>query len=402
MQNNRTMRFTDYIVYVSAVILTEFLGWRYVGPLSIRNLGILLVIAFLIYRGWKYDSRLFRSFKYLIFYFAFIAILGFFNGLYIDSGTTLVFARFLPTIVLFCLTLHIIQDDSSMSHVIFFLLVLMAFDAVVTILQGIGNPIGWACYSFFQNPELESEYGDIDSSIGYSIASGINGSVVGNGFFLTVLGLYFWYPYYKKQTIISFFFSLVLSLLCIIALFYNQQRLSFYVYIFFVIFTLFYFLPYNGKVLPVLSLVIFSVLFVVWGLDFISSLDAGRLANVTNDDITERHIAHQRFYHDFLPVHFLTGDRHEFINMYGQTPHNFIIETLLLGGIGGFLIFFLFILSFCKRCLKSYKRSSMLFALQSIAILLISWEHSTGFHTGMTLGAYVFAIYEKSQQIYNH
>lgn len=402
MDNVRKTRFVLFFAIV--FILIEFFGWKYVGPISLRNIGLLLVVIALIKGGWKYDPQLFKRYRFLVIYYVFVCLLGFFNGLYLDKGTTLVFARFLPSVVLFCFITFSIKDKRYFSACVYLLLTIVIIDALVTILQGVGSSVGWAIYSYFHDPEMAndalSNYSNVDSSIGLSIASGITGTVVANGFFLTSLGLLFWYPFYEKRTTLSFVFSMICFFLCLVALFYNQQRAAFYVYLLLASIIMIFIIPSKKqRFVYLIVIAVMAFAFVLYNSQSLNTINVGRLENVTNEDIAYRHERHREFYSEFLPSHFLTGDRYEYGIQYGQTPHNMIIETLLLGGIIGLIIYLLYIVSLGVKCIGDYfkkNRDLVLFAIPVFSIILISWEHSYGLHTGYTLGACLIALYEKS------
>ena len=383
-------------------VLTEFFGWKYWGPISIRNLGLILATFYLVWSNWKYDERLFGRFKYLVVYYFIVSILGLFNGFYLDMGATFVFSRFLPTIVLFCFaTSCCINDEESFSWLIYFLLLIVSLDAFATILQGRGSAIGWAMYAHTNGAEIVEasidRFGDYENSIGHSYASGMMGTVVVNGFFLTALGSLFWYPYYKKRNLFSFLISLFLFLLCLTALFYNQQRLAFFVYLFVAAIVAFFLIRSLSLRIGYVFLIVAAGILLIGQTHLFDSMDLGRLALVTDSDVYNRHAAHRTYYSEFFPYHYMTGDRHEYVVRYSVTPHNMVIETLLLGGVPGLIVYFLFVASLLVciiRDLKAGRRDNILFATPIIAILLISLEHSSGFHTGLTICASVMALYE--------
>ncbi len=390
------------IFFALLFVLTEFFGWKYWGPISIRNIGLILATIFLIWTNWKYDKRLFGRFKYLVIYYVIVSILGLFNGFYLDMGATFVFSRFLPTIVLFCFaTSCCIDDEKSFSWLVYFLLLIMSVDAFATILQGRGSSIGWALHAQTNGADLVEasfeKYGDYENSIGHSYASGLMGTVVVNGFLLTALGSLFWYPYYKRRNLFSFFISLFLFLLCLTALFYNQQRLAFFVYLFVTAIVVFFLIrPWPLRIGFVFLFVMVGIFLLGHG-HLLDSMDLGRLARVTDSDVFNRHAAHRMYYSEFFPYHYLTGDRHEFFVRYDTTPHNIVIETLLLGGVIGLASFFWFVASLIVgviRDVKAGRGECILFAAPIMAILLISLEHSSGFHTGLTICASVMALYE--------
>ncbi len=413
-------------------VAIEAFGWKYVGPLSIRNYCLLILVGTMLFgRGIKvvpkikkvpvgvkkpniqknhefrnkrppkrFDLRLFKRFKYLVFYYIFVAFLGLFNGLYSDD-INLFLTRFLPSIVVFCFLITYVENKKTISVLVYLLLAVMCLDAVATVLQGIGNPLGWVLSSIFSNSELYETASDLESSIGKSVTCGIMGTVVGNGYFLAVCGSLFWVPYKENKTWLSFLYSLFCCVLCLAALFYNQQRLAFYVYVLVVFMTLFYLTP--GKRRYVFVPVGLLVLLIIFNSGLFNSMDLGRLSSVSDSDITSRHGTHRNYYTEFFPYHFLTGDRHEFVLQYKQTPHSMIIETLLLGGIIGLLLFMMFVITFVIQVLDDFLRKhkeSVMYAVPPLVLLLISLEHSSGFHTGMTLGAFYFALYEKAHFLY--
>lgn len=393
------------IFFALLFVLTEFFGWKYWGPISIRNIGLILATFSLFWINWKYDKRLFGRFKFLVIYYVIVSVLGLFNGFYLDMGATFVFSRFLPTIVLFCFaTSCCINDEKSFSWLVYFLLLIMSVDAFATILQGRGSPIGWALHAQTNGADIVDasfeKYGDYENSIGHSYASGLMGTVVVNGFFLTALGSLFWYPYYKRRSLFSFFISLLLFLLCLTALFYNQQRLAFFVYLFITAIVAFFLIRSKSLRIGYVFLIVMAGLFFLGHTHLFDSLNIGRLALVTDSDVFNRHTVHRTYYSEFFPYHYLTGDRHEFFVRYATTPHNIVIETLLLGGVIGLGFFFMFVASLLVSLvqdLKAGRVESVLFAAPIMAILLISLEHSSGFHTGLTICASLMALYEVSR-----
>ena len=129
----------------------------------------------------------------------------------------------------------------------------------------------------------------------------------------------------------------------------------------------------------------------------LDSLNVGRLELVTDTDVYNRHAAHRTYYSNFFPYHYMTGDRHEYVLRYSSTPHNILIETLLLGGVIGLAIFLVFITSLIVsfiRDIKAGREECILFAAPILSVLLISLEHSSGFHTGLTICASLMALYE--------
>ena len=137
------------VICAIVFIMTEFFGSMYLGPLSLRNYAILFSVAIITIYGIANKSA-FKSFRFLVFYYLFITLLGFFNGLYLDNiGLELVLARFVPMIAVFSLITASLSNHKSKILFVYFLLSFTAIDAIATILQGTGNALGWEIKSFF-------------------------------------------------------------------------------------------------------------------------------------------------------------------------------------------------------------------------------------------------------------
>ena len=133
-------------------ILTEFLGIVFIGGISVRNIVLVLLTIYLCLNHSSIRAD-FKSAKYLIVYYAFVAFLGMFNGLYENEGLTLIIGRFLPTIILILFLMNYIKTEKELKSTVYVLLLIFSLDAIATILQGINNPLGWRIAAFFQTAE---------------------------------------------------------------------------------------------------------------------------------------------------------------------------------------------------------------------------------------------------------
>lgn len=378
---------------------TQFCGGLFIEGISIRNLFFLLIVAMLFSKPSSLHTNN-QSMHLLMLYYAFVSFLGLFNGFYEQEGVTIVLTRFLPTILLVFFLLNYIKTKKELQYTIYVLLVILSLNAIATILQGINHPIGWWIASFFQTTESLEESQNLfdiyntDSTVGLSIASGFCGSVVLNGYMLGSLGLLVFMPVFWNFNTKTILFSLILLILFSAALFYNQQRMAFYVFHFAVAaVTLTYaFLKKNYTLLFFIVLISTLLVLNFDPRDF-NDADFGRLSNF-DDEI--RTTGRNVFWNSFFPDNFLLGNRTKFVELYGSTPHFLPIETILLGGIVGLAIFMLFVCSLGKSIfLTIYRRNveSFLLSAPIIALLLISLRHSTGFHTGLTLSSFILALF---------
>lgn len=387
-------------------ILTEFLGIVFIEGISVRNIVLVLLTIYLCLNHSSIRTD-FKSAKYLIVYYAFVAFLGMFNGLYENEGLTLIIGRFLPTIILIVFLMNYIKTEKELKSTVYILILIFSLDAIATILQGINNPLGWRIAAFFQSVEsLEDSQNlidahNLDSTVGLSIASGFCVSVVYNGYVLGSIALLVFLPVYWNFNAKSVVLSTATFLLFSMALFYNQQRMAFYVFHAAVAAIIISY-AYLRKNYILLLFVLFVGVFLFFNIDFSNWNDEelGRLANF-DDEIRTK--GRQIFWENFFPDNFLMGNRTKFVKLYGSTPHFLPIETLLLGGIIGLVVFTIFILSLSKTIFQTIiKRNVEGFLLSTpvISLLLISFRHSSGYHTGLTLGAYSLAFFLISLDLY--
>ena len=358
---------------------TEFCGSIVVANISIRNIVMILLTLYLCYKPYRFEGDM-TCFKILIVYYIFVAVLGLFNHLYDNAGGTLVFARLLPTIIIVFFILRFIKTRAELVGTIYVVLCILIINAIITILQGVNNPLGWQIVSAFHTQDIydnameKLDLYDAETTIGLSIASGLCGTVVGNGYLLGALGF--------------------LCFLPSVALFYNQQRLAFYVFLIgtAVILIVYSIMTRNYFLFAIVVMVVF--LFFLFNIPtMVSKLEIGRLSNFED----EKRVYSRAFYwRNFFPDNFLLGNRTLYVNRYGQTPHFMPIETLLLGGVWGLLLFTCFLWTIGKRLIRTLynkKLEALLFGVPIIALLLITSQHSTGFHTGNTICSYILALY---------
>ena len=387
-------------------ILTEFCGSIYLNFVSLRNIAVIsMIFSLLFYK--KINKESLSAISILIYYYVFVAFLGLFNDLYSLGGITVVFARFLPTVVLLLFISSYVNDYKCLKRIINVFIVIIILDSIATYLQGINHPIGWKIASIFQSEEGLEETMDIMSrknattTIGLSVASGFSGTVVGNGYLLASLGLLFIFPYFNHPNIKNLIISLSCFICVVVALIFNQQRLAFYVYMGLscLIFLILVYKRHNYILLLVILLCAIIVYYYYFQSLFVDTADTdwGRLMNFEDE---ERTLKQNVFWESFFYDNCLLGNRTKFVQQFGATPHSLIIESILLGGIGGCILMLLFCAQIVYKIIKKLSKNNV-FAIfcgmPSVALILISIKHSSGFHTGSTICAYALLIFILSE-----
>lgn len=394
-QKERTSYVWWAIVFFAFFISMEVLGGIYLSALSFRHLAVLGAFAYCLLHVNQTINVLRRervlSFFILVVYFLYVSLLGVFNGLYDDDfGSTLVLARFLPFVVGFFFYLLFFKDEAYVQIGLVLLFLFFELDVFLSILQGLNVDFGWTVRDFLF-PE-DSEWmvmEDRENSIGYSIVPGFFVSSVENGYFLASYGcLNFLFPL-KRKSNVFFCVNLCLTLLALIL---TQQRMAMYVFLFACLVLSFY-MGRKNRVLFFLFVSII-VLFVV----FDSNIDFGRLSKLED----QKRVSMIENFFSFFPDNLLLGNRSQYVAMYKVTPHSIFMETFLFGGVVGVLLIALFIASllFLSASIASRKgKEPVVYVISVLAFLLISFTHSSGFHTGFTivLPLYVLLIKKGSR-----
>lgn len=393
------------LVVILIFFVTEFLGAIRLGPITIRHIAVVFMILYLLQHKKSFIFLRMGAFRPLVLYFLFVSVLGLVNGLYEINGINLVFAYFLPSVTVVLFICNYVDDVQTFRYVLYGMLILVIINAIVTILQGVNHPLGWIISSFIHTQSHVQE--NIDKintysgdSIGLSIASGLQGAVVANGYYLASFGLLFILPMSKKATIKNVFISIIIFIIILIALFYNQQRSAFYVFIFLSILLLANTISIKNSFFIVIIALFISTLYP----KSLSNINWGRLADVDSSITQDRASETSNYFGEYIweGNNLLLGNSTTYRRLHdGFTPHNMFAETTLQGGIFGLLIYMIFLYRlFSSMCFQFKKKNKITTCLicTICAIILVSLTHSSGFHTGYTTAFYVYAYYELSKK----
>lgn len=387
-------------------IATEFCGGQFIFQISVRNIVLILITFYLFVNPYK-QKREILSVKILIAYYLFVAFLGLLNDFYSTNGLQIIITRFGATIVIFFFLMSFIKTKQELETSVYVFLIILIINSVATILQGTDSPLGWLIASTFKSPEgyeemltaMESDA----TSIGHSVASGFSETVVGNGYLLGSIGLLLLLPVFWKQNIYNVVFAIFCTTIFVVALFYCQQRAAFYVFIVALITIFISHLLLKRKYISFIIILVVSLI----GLSILFNNDT----SIMNDDMGRlskwdsevREYNQTIYWRDFFYDNLWLGNRTKFVQLYGTTPHSLPIETLLFGGIIGLFIMSAFVFSLFGSILKhAYNRNVEIFLMGGpiISMFLISFTHSSGFHSGHTLCAYILALYYLSIQFF--
>lgn len=390
--NNSGMKF---IILLILFVFTEFLGTvGFVSSISCRHIAVMgMLLYVLLYNNTFFKSVVMISrdislFWILCIYYFIVMYVSILNNSILDVGKTFVFARFIPSLLIVMFLLVYDYKKNILASLSKVFITILIIDSLITILQSFDHTYIWNLKeSLYTNNVDMLEQVDDQVTI---FPSGLFFSNVMNGYFLCSFGMFFLLPVIKKMNVLNLAKSLISYILVLIALFLNQQRGAFYIYILLSIVLIFIYSRNSGNKKLLWFIIVGAILVIPLFLD----MDWGRLKNFQDDDRIYLFTNFWSFYSD----HLWLGDRHVFIAKYGTTPHNAFIDSFLLGGIIGMLCFSLFLLGlFCllvnNLLFKRYNMIVVLSIFSLSALLGVSLTHSTGFHTGLTLSMYLLAYY---------
>lgn len=397
------------LVYIYIVAITIG-GSFYVGPLSIRVLLALLVTCLIIADGVnrKVQCQLPKEFIYLYVAFLFVMIMAqLLNGEIVVSGLLkdLFATHYISVLTFFIVDTYILTRKSTFMVTLVILSVTL-LDALVTYLQYINSSVGWILGQMFfnvQDVKLDKIVETADqhsgqSLLNMSLAGGIFGDSVMNGYILSSFGILSLYFALKKTS----YWLNSLGWLCIIIFicvaFMIQQRSAFVLLCAMVVWLTFRYLP-KVSVAMVFIAVIYISLF---GMIDIDDAKMGRFSNLKVDD-TRVHI--YSYAMDFIQNHILLGGPVTFNQRYGVYPHNFFFNAFIYGGgISALIVVYLYFKMLWIGFKTIIKNSDIItpdvvYAAGLIIFLLNGLTHNASLITGNATIWLLFAMMLRTNQL---
>lgn len=399
----------QFLIYVYIVAITIG-GSFYVGPLSVRVLSALIVTCLLFVDkvNGKVQFGFPRKFIYLYIAFLFAMVMAqLLNGEIITSGLLkdLLAAHYVSVLTYFVIDAYI-QNQKSASIVTLTLMGVTLLDAIATYFQYINSPFGWLLGQMFFNVEdvkLDKILSVADqrsgqSLLNVSIAGGIFGDSVKNGYILASFGILSIYYGLRKPFSRSNILGVICIAIFVCASFMVQQRLAF---VFLCMAILWFMTKYLSKISIVIMLFVAIYIYLSYIVD-IEDDSMGRLSSLEVDN-TRTYIYENAW--AFIQNNFLLGGPVLFLNQYGVYPHNFFFNAFIYGGfIGGLIVIFLFFKMLWRGfqiIIHSHKSVTLnlVYTAGLIVFLLIGLTHNASLVTGDTSIWILFAMMLRTTQL---
>ena len=372
------------IVYILFLLSSMTLGSIYIGPVTFRQLFalIMLILCFKKTSRVLMDTSL-TFFVAFSFIFGITSILhGFFNDYF-----RFIVGHYFVAIIGFWSTV-IAYREGNVKDFFHAFVVLVMFDALITILQAFGNPLAMTIGAFFSPIEVEQMSKSLIEGdfVSFSL-SGIFGATT-NGYYLLVASIMSLFYIFDYKHILKF----VPFAICFIGSFFCQQRTPFFVNCIFIVFfiiKIFNSLTAKYKVLLLMGVCIGVVFLIPWFIEFSTQNDMRYLSLGT--DSTGRDKIYQNAI-TYINQNYISANIFEFRRIYGHSPHMLIYNMFIYGGIFGFLCLaitlFIQIIKTIKVILTPLTKENSLLFLASGAFLAFtanSITHNTSIVTGDVL-----------------
>lgn len=396
-----------YLFLFASLVLGTFT----VGPFSIRVYMTVAMAAYLIFMGRKNrrdTTRMpYEIIVLLTVYLVFTALsLSMCGEFYKSEYPKTLLSLYLNCYVTFFAFNHFIKSPKQLKTTIIFLISVLAFDCIVTILQYQGNPLGIGiALGLINDPEVRA---DILSGQGFSAATmfgkditiGIFNYSFINANYIAIVGLLLlgvWESSKNKITRIVFLFLFVLF---VIASFVTQSRTPFILLLLCSLFIILKgFLKKKAGIIVAAGFIL--LLFIVIPL-ILETVDFGRLFESDNY-VNDPRQKIWGYCMDFIGEHPMWGGPVLFEKTYNLAPHNYFlgafINSGLLGGLLATIIYFRVLIISLPLFLKKH---SMLVSSLAGAVLIYSAGslfHNASIVSGDTMFYVIYCLMLKSQII---
>lgn len=321
------MRFK--ILYIIFIIICVLYPYKLiVGPISIRHIMSLTILAVSVYEG-------FRSDRYLYLYFIFLFCLLFSSLItgYLGIFFNKLLGTYMPIIAAYAATYTLIKKYNGANVLLWLFVTIGLLDSVVTIGQffhlGYVDTI-FNLFRFDYNEDFFDLSGRRQSLEGFAIPGLLD--TVTNGYFLSAIAIM---VLYNKNC--NFIINIALWVVVMIASLLTQERTGFFLALIFSAYILGNFFFSKGKVAGYLftgiSVLVISLLcFKYMGLLFDSDLRFAKGFDTDNRDELRSGAWDYILSNPF-------GGFYEFDESGNRSPHNFFVNAFLYGGfIGGLSI----------------------------------------------------------------
>lgn len=397
-----------FFVYIFSVLI---LGAFNIGPYSIR---VYMTVSMLLYllmhfflRRKVTSNKMPRRFIILFCIFVFFAGVGLkMNGgfAFLDYPK-LFLANYLNSIVTFFAIDYFVTDEYKLRKTIIFLSILIGFDAIVTLLQHYGNPLGQLIALAFTTSKdyanaLVDNLGDTEESLfGLSAPVGLMGYIHTNAIYLVCFGLYPICLSINKSKIFNNVFWWLITVLCLYSCFCTQERTAFLLFLLLAFY--FAFKQSNGKVrITLLAVVCIFVVMILPSMLLDGSL--GRFSSFSAKEDSRATLWTTAI--SFISQNFLLGGPAAFNRMSDVGAHNYFLNALINFGLIPAIIAFYMYFDMIKESLSSFFRTSNItirvMAGSALIYLINSLFHNASILTGDTQIFLIYPLLIKACSIY--
>ena len=349
-----------------------------------------------------YTDRKLYTDKYWNLYWIFILFFGLssYYTSYFDVFVYRFFGDFYVAFIACWATKILIEKYNGQEYLLFSLLILGLFDAIITIGQVLRIPFAMII-PVLLNLDVYDQFYDLADSY-YNLMQlaipGIFRSAVDNGHFLSVVTIASLFLFDKNKIV-----AIVCSSVMLIGSFMAQERAGFYLAVLLSAFILFHYLNTNKKGSKLLYL-LFAVaisFFIIPNLVDLLNESESRFS-VLGYDLTGRQSIWSNTW-NFYQDNFVFGGFFKCIQETQKYPHNIILSAMLSGGIiGGLVLLYLMLLQLLKVKTYLYNFKQQRFQTLILSMCFISTVGDSFFHNISLVNADVICLVTWTAFIYSY
>ena len=385
------------------------LGSFYVGPFSIRVYMTVIMMLFLIIKGMtsrgSYQNKYTLSKKLLIVYLFFIlfaALALWANGEYSEFDfNKWILANYLNCFVTYFAIDYFISSRKELRAMWIFLILFGSVNAIITILQFMGNPIGkgiamaFTTVSAVQADMLDEHGVNANLLLGDGLPIGLFGYVFTNGTMLSVLGILLMGKNIFNKKLINLAW-VGLLLINVYASFATQERVAFFLLVLLIIY-----LVFSGsfsRKIKVTSacIILIAVIYILPQLLLSDSL--GRLTSVSFEEDSRGDIWSYAF--EFLKDNLMFGGPIAYSKKTEIAPHNYFLFVFIYYGlIAGIIVSYMYIMMTWKSIRALLGKKQLVTRALAAACCIYSaicLFHNASIATGDTIIFVLYALMQKS------
>lgn len=394
-----------FILYVTIFFAIVFggTGTLRIGPLSLRHICTLTLFLYICFGGKRIsDYSIRKVFRYYMVYLTIYTLANTFNGEILSHHfIQSLFTYHLPCLGILLSFPRMIRDKKQLSLVTYAIIAVYLVNAVLTVFQYNGDPVAWETGRMIA--EIKDDHQEAidaiaeksDNLFGYSIASGIIGFVVTNGYIIATFSPLLLIHFFTKRRLL-WIVDILLAALAVYASFATQQRTAFFLVLLYMAFLLA--LRSN---LFIKTVVLCSFLYLLAnGSQFFDTESLGRIQEVETG-LGNREDQVDGFVNFLCSPYMIFGGSNAYEVNFGMAQHNSLLSAWVLGGIFTFICFAVFYFYLVKKVIMeffvslkktSYHSYTIAYSAASGIFLFYSLFHSAGVQNGSPMFWIAFTL----------